>query len=284
MIDIAARIRAAALEGSPLRARAAELWKRSAPPLFDEHEERTGLRVSDAGRCVRQVWDEIHNGKQPRDPDVQIDSLDDGTLIGCWRACLLAASLKADGYHVELEPEVSHDGTPGHIDLFYQRITSPSLVEDGVVEFKYTKQSWSVKAPDEPNKNGDTKRFQILQLMKYCAAKGCEDGAIVTIAPSWEGKGRVDWYKLGDWQHAVIGEWLRLSAALGPVEPEGDAAEKWRCRASSCSVSACPRNENYAEPLEEKLAASLAARETALNELSAITSAPSFAKELEKLK
>jgi hypothetical protein len=260
VIDIAARIRAAALEGSPLRAAASEIWKRVSPPLFDEHEERTGLRVSDAGRCVRQLWNVLQDGEPPRDPDVQLFNLDDGTLGGAWHACLLAASLEYDGYGVELEPTVEHDGTPGHIDLFFDAFPAiPGAAENrAVVEFKRT--NWTGVLGD-PEKD---KRYQVLQLMKYCAAKGVEDGALVTVAPaSRSGKMRVDWYKLGDWQHAVIGEWLRLSAALGPIEPEGDAAEKWRCRASSCPVASCPRNENYAEPLEEKLAASLAAKEIA---------------------
>ena len=125
----------------------------------------------------------------------------------------------------------------------------------GVVEFKRTNQSWSIKAPHEPNKSGETKRYHILQLMAYCAAKGVNDGAIVTVAPSWDGKMRCDWYELDDWRDAVAGEQMRLSAAVGPVEPEGDASEEFRCR--GCPVLACSRNPLYdktAEQLERSLA------------------------------
>ena len=263
MIDIAERIRHAATDET-LRAAASEIWKRVSPTLFDPHDERTGLRVSDAGQCVRALWNEVHTAPKVFEPDVQLFNLDEGTLTGAWFACLLAASLKADGYLVELEPEVSFNGTLGHIDLYFQaeapltRLKLGLPPENGVVEFKRTNQSWSIKAPHEPNKSGETRRYQILQLMAYCAAKGVNDGAIVTIAPSWDGKMRVDWYDLDLWRDAVSGEQMRLSAALSPVEPEGDASEAFRCR--GCPVIACPRNDRYAESrLEQQLAASLEA-------------------------
>jgi hypothetical protein len=257
VIDVEARIRAAATDET-LRAAAAAIWKRVSPTLFDPHDERNGLRVSDAGQCVRSLWAEIHVAPKVFTPDVQLFNLDEGTLTGAWFACLLEASLEADGYAVELEPEVSLNGTPGHIDLFFRDTTDGKYEwerEEGVVEFKRTNQSWSIKAPHEPNKSGETKRYHILQLMAYCAAKGVNDGAIVTIAPSWDGKMRVDWYELDDWRDAVAGEQMRLSAALGPVEPEGDAAEGFRCR--GCPVIACSRNplyDNTASQLERSLA------------------------------
>lgn len=264
MIDAIARIKTAATDEA-LRAAASAIWKRVSPVLFDKHDERDGLRVSDAGQCVRSLWNEIHTASKVFTPDVQLFNLDEGTMTGAWFACLLAASLEADGYYVELEPEVDHNGTPGHIDLFYHFVEytdtfgvfhgAPDAPKTGVVEFKRTNQSWSIKAPHEPNKSGETKRYQILQLMAYCAAKGVNDGAIVTVAPSWDGKMRCDWYELDDWRDAVAGEQMRLSAAVGPVEPEGDASEAFRCR--GCPVLACSRNplyDNTAEQLWRSLA------------------------------
>lgn len=260
VIDVAERIRRAATDET-LRAAASAIWKRVSPVLFDKHDERDGLRVSDAGQCVRSLWNEIHTAPKVFTAEVQLFNLDEGTLTGAWFACLLAASLEAGGYRVELEPEVDHNGTPGHIDLFFEAQAHKTRAkldlhsETGVVEFKRTNQSWSIKAPHEPNKSGETKRYQILQLMAYCAAKSVNDGAIVTVAPSWDGKMRCDWYELDDWRDAVAGEQMRLQAAVGPVEPEGDASEEFRCR--GCPVLACSRNplyDNTAEQLERSLA------------------------------
>jgi hypothetical protein len=70
---------------------------------------------------------------------------------------------------------------------------------------------------------------------------------------------RVDWFKLGDWQHALIGEWVRLSAALGDTEPPGDPDAPFRCR--GCFVTTCEKNPAYvAEGLLEKLEESYAIR------------------------
>jgi hypothetical protein len=186
-------------------------------------------------------------------------------MRGLWRACLLKASLEADGYYVELEPTVEHDGTPGHIDLYFEgdsligtmALNYPVPKRLGcVVEFKATNQAFHVKGPHEPNKDGSAKWYQIVQLMKYCAAKGVEDGAIVTISPSFrDAPMRADWFRLSEWQYDVALEYDRLSAALGDEEPVEDAREDFRCR--GCQVVACVRNpafDNTAEKLERSLA------------------------------
>lgn len=256
MIEIEARIRHAATDET-LRAAASELWKRHALTLFDPHDERHGLRVSDAGQCVRKLWHLVNGAKESFEPMVQLFNLDEGTLTGCWWACLLAASLEADGYKVELEAEVDHDGTPGHIDLFYfdaeEEIHGLKVgVDRGVVEFKKT--YWSgAREPAEVKR-----RYQVLQLMRYCAAKKVERGALVTVAPaarSAKDKISVEWFALGDWVHALLGETMRQQAALGPVEPEGDPDEPWRCR--GCFVTSCAKNPDYAQPIEQQLRASL---------------------------
>ena len=55
MINVIARIKTAATDEA-LRAAASAIWKRVSPVLFDKHDERDGLRVSDAGQCVRSLW------------------------------------------------------------------------------------------------------------------------------------------------------------------------------------------------------------------------------------
>jgi hypothetical protein len=246
MIEIEQRIRHAATTAD-LRAAASELWKKHAPSLFDPHDERHGLRVSDAGACVRALWNEVHGVTEKAFPaDVQLFNLDDGTMGGAWFACLLAASLEADEYWVDLEPEVEHDGTPGHIDLYFAWLCVdgvPSVTpgyEPGVVEFKRTNWSGTLDHPEK------SKRYHILQAAKYAAAKGVEDFAVVTVGPAARGaKMRADWFKTGDWQHAVIGEWMRLSAALGDNEPVGDPDAPFRCK--GCPVIKCDRNPAFVD-------------------------------------
>jgi hypothetical protein len=250
MLDVAARIRAAAVDPE-LRAAAAERWAEIAPGLFDaaNHERKPGtLRISDAGQCVRKLWHLARGEEEKFSPEVQLDNLDNGTLIGAWRMCLLAASLADEGYYVELEPEVEHDGTPGHIDLYY-RYLGYQVNEQGVVEHKVTMWPRALTDPEQ------RARYQCLQAAKYAAAKGVEDFAIMTSGPASPDKLRVDWFRLGDWQHALIGEGLRLQAALGPVEPEGDPDAPWRCR--GCLVKQCPKNPDFQPDVSEQLKASL---------------------------
>lgn len=264
-LDIETRLKEAAVDAT-LRQAASEIWKVQAPRLFEPHDERHGLRISDAGKCVRLLYNLV-NGlvEETFTPEVQLDNLDNGTMVGCWTACLLAASLEADGYQCELEPEVSHDGTPGHIDLFFKRHVhrncSGELTtnEQGVVEIKLTMWPRALTNPEQ------RARYQVLQAAKYAAAKKVEDFAIITRGPASSDKMRVDWYRLGDWVHALLGEDMRLQAALGPVEPEGDPDAPWRCR--GCPVIHCPKNPGYEDgdvydesPVAAQLAASLEAK------------------------
>jgi hypothetical protein len=239
MIAAVERIKAASVDPT-LRQAANETFKRMAQTLFDPHDERNGnIRTSDAGKCVRAVWYALHVAPEVFTPEVQLGNLDEGSLTGCWHACLLAAALEADGYHVELEPEVAHNGTPGHIDVFYSRYPPGMSVslEQGVIELKKTHWPRGLTPPDQ------RAPYQVLQLMKYCAAKGVEDGAIVTVGFASADKMREDWYKLSDWMFDVATEFDRLSAALGDQEPVEDAKEAWRCK--GCPVLACERNPKY---------------------------------------
>lgn len=252
MISAIERIKAAAVDPA-LREAARAIFQREAPRLFED-QPRKGIRVSDAGKCVRQLWNAIHVAPEVFSPEVQLDNLDNGTLIGCWRMCLLAASLEAEDYTVELEPEVSHDGTPGHIDLYFaykvhlKNGTFPTVAH-GVVEHKVT--MWP-RALTDPAQRAN---YQCLQAAKYAAAKGVEDFCIVTSGPASPDKMREDWYKLSDWQMDVAMEYDRLSAALGDQEPVEDAKEAWRCK--GCAVIACQRNPLYIPDVTAQLEASL---------------------------
>lgn len=241
MIDIPARIREAATD-KMLREAARVHWARMAPLLFED-QPRHGLRASDCGACVRAVWHEIHVAPKVFSSDVQIFNLDPGSMVGCWWACLLAASLERNGYVVELEPEVAYDGVPGHIDLFFEgrKLDFP---DRGIVEFKLT-GSYKPSA----------QRWHLLQLGTYLAAKGVEDGAIVSTSLPGK-KMSVEWFTRTQLQAGVDAEWQRLSAALGPVEPAEDAQEKFRC--DGCPVVQCVRNPLY-DDTEQKLVESLEA-------------------------
>lgn len=250
MINACDRIRDAAAN-KRLRAAARVIWQSESRNLFEE-KERVGIRVSDAGQCVRALWNEINVAPKVFSAEVQLDNLDNGTLLGCWRMCLLAASLEADGYVVDLEPQVNHDGTPGHIDLYCEH---PGDYSHGVIEHKVTMWPRALTPPDQ------RARYQVLQLMKYCAAKGVENGCIVTSGPASPDKMREDWYKLSDWTDEVIAEYDRLSAATFFDEPVEDAKEAWRCK--GCPVVACERNlerdrsDEARTMLEKQLTASL---------------------------
>jgi hypothetical protein len=228
MIDIAERIRHAATDPE-LRAAASAIWRESSGGLFEPHDARDGIRASDAGRCRRELWYEIHEGKTPFTADVQLFNLDEGTLTGSWFACLLAASLEGDGYGVAIEDVVAHDDVPGHTDLVY------SGMERGVVEFKKTNYGRALGDP------ADFKRYQIYQAVKYALGWGVEDAAVVSIGPAVTSRSkppdkiRVDWYKASEWEAEVRLEYDRLKAALGDEEPTGDATAKFRC--TGCPVA-----------------------------------------------
>lgn len=249
MIDIEQRIRHAATDET-LRAAASEIWKRVAPTIFSQNHERNGLRVSDAGNCVRQVFAKVNGTPESFESQVQLFNLDEGTMTGAWWACLLAASLDADGWFCEFEPTVAYDGIPGHIDLFFRDTTDDKYEwerEEGVVEFKKT-GSWKA-APQ---------RWHVLQLCTYLAAKGVEDGAVVSIAPAAKvDKVAVTWYKLSEQREAIEAEWARLSAALGPVEPVEDVNTNERFRCKGCIVKACTLNDDYVPDILPQLENSL---------------------------
>ena len=260
MIDALQRIETAAV--SPTLREAARLhWQRLAPTLF-EKQERNGIRVSDTGSCIRALWNKVHGMPETFEPRVQLDNLDDGSMRGLWRACVLAASLEADGYYVELEPAVELNGVPGHIDLYFQPaflLLGGTATETGVIEFKATTQSFHVKGPHEPKKDGGDKAYQILQAGAYAAAKGCENFAIVTLSPSFrDAPMRCDWYELWAWAFDVAVEQDRLRLALGDEEPAEDVKPTETFRCDGCGVVKCQRNAAFVPDVAAALERSLA--------------------------
>jgi len=246
-IDAVGRIREASLDPD-LRAVAISKWNAIAPSLLTPHGERTpavSLRVSDAGACVRKLWNDLHGNPEVIDSDTQISRFDIGTVYGAWLAALLAASLERDGYEVACEQEVAYKGIRGHIDL---RFNVPGGTT-GVVEFKSTYWSGVLDPPHE------RAFYQVLQAVTYALADdGADEALIVTFGPAVANrrgqqneKMRQDAYDPIDYAFDAAEEWARLSAALGDVEPEGDAkaSESWRCR--GCQVVKCPRNGAYQE-------------------------------------
>lgn len=238
------RIREAAVT-PVLRAVAIAKWNAVVPSLLTPHDERTpavSLRVSDAGQCVRKLWNQLHGNPETIDADTQISRFDIGTVYGAWLAALLAASLERDGYATECEPLVQWQSIPGHIDLRWR-------FEDrrGVVEFKSTYWSGVLDAPHE------RAFYQVLQTVTYCMADKADEGLIVTFGPAVANrrgqvneKMRQDAYDPTDYAYDVAEEWVRLSDALGDDEPAGDAREEWRCK-NGCQVIQCERNPRYAE-------------------------------------
>jgi len=244
-IDAVARIREASLDPD-LRAVAISKWNAVVPSLLTPHDERkpvVSLRVSDAGNCVRKLWNQLHGNAELIDSDTQISRFDIGTVYGAWLAALLAASLERDGYIVDCEPEVAYKGIRGHIDLRWRWRFG---VARGVVEFKSTYWSGVLDPPHE------RAFYQVLQTVTYCLADDADEGLIVTFGPAVANrrgqhneKMRQDAYDPTDYAFDAAEEWARLSAALGDVEPEGDAKEAWRCK--SCVVVRCERNPAYQE-------------------------------------
>jgi hypothetical protein len=250
MIDVKTRLYHAVSD--PVLREAARLkFAAIAPSLFSAKGERTppvSLRASDAGQCVRKLWNQLHGNPETVEPETQLSRFDIGESYGAWMACLLAAELEADAYTVECEPSVTstvNDVTvSGHIDVYWEDlVVFDGLPQHrGVVEYKSTYWSGSLDNP------ADSKQYQVLQAGTYARAKGCDVFQVVTFGPAVYARGknadpsklRDDGFLLSEWEPAIDAEWQRLKAALADEEPVEDAKESWRCR--GCQVVACVRN------------------------------------------
>ena len=246
-LDLVALIYEASTTDS-MRVQAIALWADVSARIFDRNSERTGVRMSDVGKCVREVWADI-NGKLdlPIDPDTQLMNFDSGSFWGAWLACLAAVAIQkyAPNFIVRVEPEVDYLGIPGHVDLL---IFDDHDHAYWVIEFKST--YWTKGITDPAQRS----RYQCLQAAGYALATAAPLFSIVTIAPAtqqWDAKARARAripklaqfdYDPREFEAEVREELDRLKQATQSVSdaPEGDATEDFRCR--SCRYSNCVRH------------------------------------------
>ncbi len=243
-----------ALLSDDILTRAQALWRTVAADVLDRNHGRIDgrLRASDAGRCVRELWAEIH-GKRDLPEDAQgLLKMNAGSLIGAWLACLLGAGAEAHGYtaHAEVLLE-GQDGVSGHCDLSIGKVINGAVEPLVVIEFK---QSFWTGAHDGP------KSYHLVQAAKYASLIGAPYFVVVQYLPGTQARfdkalgtkvaqphiepSQV--YKTSEYTEIAAKDYDRLRAALKDERPEGDPSEGFRCR--SCRYGACERNENPANP------------------------------------
>lgn len=232
-----------------LRRDAIARWNYVAQTVFAEDKsERDGLRVSDAGRCVLELWAELHGQFDIAESALtHLTRFDEGHLTGAWFACLLAAGVRKyvpPNYVIELEPEVVGNGKKGHIDFLLRDDRGAAV---WVVDFKKSFWTKALEAPDKANPH------QVLQTCDYAVIVSSPLFTVFTFGPAVQAewnrktqtriehrKHRQDDYDTAQFADDVARERERLEQALGDVPPVGDAREAYRCR--SCKYSVCPRN------------------------------------------
>lgn len=260
-----------------IRAQAANLAATRAADLvrgLGEEHTRTTVRVSDAGRCARELYAHLHDEFDlPDDGTGILTRLDMGTLYGFWIAALEAAvieeywrGVRETSQHGGPRPEFAFEAdvayagvVPGHIDL--------GVSLDGVpwwlIENKSTYGAMPISPPHVKAPS------QVLQAGTYAHSGGYPAFSIITIGPSvqakWdkELKQRIEFPKIVQSDYVteqvaphVSREMNRLVsiqdadqppaedilATWRPRDGNGKVIEAWRCR--YCRVSKCPRNQN----------------------------------------
>ena len=243
-----------ALLTEPTLARAEALWRGVAPEVLSRNHGRAPgvLRASDAGRCSRELWAEIH-GKRDLPEDAQgLLKMNLGSCAGAWLACLLGAAAEEQGYVASAE--VALGGPPtalvsGHCDLAIYRELNGALDPLLVVEFKFS--AWT-GAHDGP------KPYHLVQACKYARLIGAPYFCVVLYYPSTQARfdktigtkvsePHIEPSQLYDANDPKIlsdmnADYERLAKALNDEMPEGDPQEAFRCR--SCRFSECERNVN----------------------------------------
>jgi hypothetical protein len=229
--------------------RAASLWSAcSAQVLSRNHGRANGtLRASDAGRCAREAWAEIHGKRDLPEDAPGILKMNTGSLVGAWLACLLGAALVEKGYAAHLEMALERDGITGHADLMVSKIVEGHCEPELIVEFKFS--AWS-------GKHDGPKPYHIIQAAQYARMVGAPCFVVILYYPSTQARfdkvigTRVSEPHIEPSQIYVTSEWIgetekeyaRLRKALGDEIPEGDPQEAFRCR--SCRASFCELNKN----------------------------------------
>lgn len=227
---------------------AQEIWRDEvAAETMSRNHERTPfqLRTSDAGRCMRELWAEMHGERDlPESPETLLMKLHQGTLSGAWVACLLKSGLR-DKYCVELEKEIVFpDGRTGHADIaVYQNPFSESQKCLEVVDCKWTAWSGVVEAPEDRNP------YQCLSTGSYALALGAPTFVILASSPAANYRcKKLNQYRYvtEQWKERIETEYMRLEYGLADDMPEGDPSADWRCKV--CRFSACEKNKNKMKP------------------------------------
>ena len=205
------------------------------------------LRGSDNGRCVRELWADIHDKMDlDVDFDTQLTRFDSGHLFACWIASLMAVAIDdtmPDGYTTVLEQVTRHEDMTGHIDVLLRKVERTGL--DGNRDWKWmTEHLWEIKTTYGIGKNvKEPALYQRLQAASYALGEGVPTFSIITLAPAnyAERFHQFD-FVTDDFRTTVSAERVRLRAGLLDEMPEGDPEEKWRC--TSCRFTACELNKN----------------------------------------
>lgn len=231
----------------------------AAKALADEHTRAPGkIRASDAGRCVRETWADLHDRLDlPQDATTQLSRFDIGTIYGAWLASILKATLESEDVNVRVDCEVAIErhGIPGHVDAIVMRCDGALLLPkfddyrpDITVEFKST---YGLKNKELPS---EKKFYQVAQVTHYALEKEhkSDRAAIITFAPAaWPVEDRFVFEDIDPevYELRTEMEYARLAPALLDEIPDGDPDAKWRC--SGCRASWCEQNTNNAVDMVE---------------------------------
>lgn len=249
--DVIAAIERGCLDPK-IRAVAAQHYAASAQALGNDHSRKPGtIRASDAGRCVRELWAEIHQKSDiPQDSVTILSRFDMGTLYGAWLAALLKATLESedkDRWRVECEVLIDRHNVTGHADaVIIEYGDAAKKLQRAVLtaEFKSTYGKSNKKPPSED------RFYQVAQVTHYALDKahGSPMGTIITFAPAaWPAEDRLTFEDQEPevYELRTEMEYERLAAALLDEMPEGDPDKPWRCE--GCLFSECERNKNASQ-------------------------------------
>lgn len=227
------RIISNARKNPQLVAKASDILHADVPRWFGPRE-RSGVRASDAGRCLRELWADVHDLLDlPQEIEGQLNRLDIGTVMGAWFGALFTAGLPAiTDFHCTLEEEITHEEIPGHADVVVYLGDTPLQV----IDFK----------SNYSRVQGAAKPHQCLQVARYALGKGAPIFSIFTMTPATGSPMyRQDDFTTADWEMQVKMESERLKSALSDDMPAANPPEAWRCR--FCRFAACERNARHAE-------------------------------------
>jgi hypothetical protein len=206
-----------------------------------------GIRPSDYGSCVLQLWAENHGLLDlPRDPiDDTLSRLDAGSLLGAWEACLFKAAWVRSApnrcAYLEYVPEGG-----GHIDV----LALEDDVHVAVVEFKSQWSNGTTKPPEKDNPQ------HLLQSGDYATRPDVQTPELILVylrPPNTAGKRMKQFTRDPEpYARLVVEERARLAPALLDEPPQyGDPQTRYACL--TCRFSKCARNKNKQQNAAELL-------------------------------